>query len=168
MAGINFHPAPGNINKLPPDWLNIRGVGDLVDTMGFAVPNRDMVPAVSVSRTMGIGEILATQGFTVPDRSMNPVADFVTGNVKPLGTQGGVGGCGCGCSGGCGGSLNGIGVGDISTDFSAITADFTAGNYGAILSAPIMGIPYALPLLLGSVFVLPMLFGGSSGGRRRR
>ncbi len=161
MAGINFHPAPG-IAKLPPGFVGVRGMGALLTTAGFTVPDRDMQ---SADVRMGMAGILATQAFAVPNRDMNPVADYVSGNVKPLG-QGG--GCGCGCAGSCSkGSLNGVGVGDLAADFSAIQNDFSTGNYTAILSAPIMGIPYAIPLALAAAFVLPSLFGGS-GGRRRR
>lgn len=164
MAGINFHPAPGNINKLPPGWLAIRrgvtGIGDIVNTMGFTVPDRSMRQA-SVDYTSSLGEILATQGFSVPNRDMNPVADFVSGNVKPLGQSG------CGCAGKCGGNINGYGVGDISADFANIQNDFTAGNYMNILSAPIMGVPYGIPLALAAILILPGLMSGG-GGRRRR
>lgn len=164
MANINLHPAPGSHAKLPPGFLAVRGTGDIVATQGFTVPDRDMRADV----TMGIGDILATQGFSVPNRDMNPLADYVSGaRAMPGGSAGG-----CGCAGGCGGSkasLNGIrGVGDIAADFAAIQNDFTTANYGAILSAPIMGIPYAIPLALAAVFILPGLMGGSSGGRRRR
>jgi hypothetical protein len=166
MAGINFHPAPGNINKMMPGWYGVRGVGDILATEGFAVPDRDMVAPGGVTYTATIGDILATQGFTVPDRSMNPVADFVSGNVKPLGQASG--GCGGGCGCGSKGSLNGMGVGDIAADFAAIQNDFTTGNYMAILSAPIMGVPYGVPLALAALMILPGLLGGGGGGRRRR
>jgi hypothetical protein len=169
MAGLNFHPAPGNISKLPPGWFAVRrnsGMGDIVATAGFAVPDNSMSP--SVAYTMGVGDILATQGYTVPDRNMNPLADYVSGNrAMPGGKSGG----GCGCAGGCGGkaTLNGIGgVGDLAADFAAIQNDFTTANYSAILSAPIMGIPYAIPLALAAVLILPGLMGGGGGGRRRR
>ena len=169
MAGINFHPAPGNINKLPPGWLAIRrgvtGIGDMVATAGFDVPDRSM-RAASVDYTATLGDILGTQGYSVPNRDMNPVADYVSGNVKPLGQSG------CGCSGSCGGcggggKVNGYGVGDIAADFAAIQNDFTAGNYMNILSAPIMGIPYGIPLALAALLILPGLMSGG-GGRRRR
>ncbi len=169
MAGINFHPAPGNIAKLPPGFFAVRrngGTGDIVATRGFAVPDRDMQP--SVDYTMGIGDILATQGFTVPDRNMNPLADYVSGaRSMPGGTSKPAG---CGCGGSCGkATLNGIGgVGDLAADFAAIQNDFSAGNYMGIFSAPIMGIPYGIPLALAAVMILPGLLGGSSGGRRRR
>lgn len=163
MAGINMHPAPGNINKLPPGWFGVRGVADIVQTQGFAVPDRDMQPAVSYTAT--IGDILATQGFSVPDRSMNPVLDYTTGNVKPLGMKG------CGCAGSCGcagGKLNGASIGDISSDFSAFTGDLSAGNFMAALQAPIMGIP--IWMIVAGIVVLPMVLGGGgarSFGRRR-
>lgn len=160
MAGINFHPAPG-IHKLPPGFVGMRGMGDLIATGGFSVPDRDMQ---SADVRMGMGDILATQGYAVPDRDMNPVLDYVSGNVKPLGQGGGCGGCSCG---GSSGSINGMGVGDIAADFSAIQSDFSSGNYSAILSAPIMGIPYALPILAAALFILPGMMGGG-GGRRRR
>lgn len=158
MAGLNFHPAPG-MAKLPPGFVGMRGMGDILTTSGFAVPDRDMQ---SADVRMGMGDILATQGFVVPDRDMNPVADFISGNVKPLGQSGsGCGGCSC-----AKGSLNGMGVGDIAADFSAIQGDFTSGNYMGILSAPIAGIPYALPLAVAAIFLLSNMGGG--GGRRRR
>lgn len=165
MAAIMGHPAPGNINKLPPGWLAVRrgvtGVGDMVNTAGFSVPDRSM--RASVDYTQSLGEIMATQGFSVPNRDMNPVAAYVSGNVKPLGQSG------CGCSGGCSGSLNGLGgVGDIAADFAAIQNDFSGGNYMAILSAPIMGVPYAVPLALAAILILPGLMSGGGGGRRRR
>jgi len=167
MAGINYHPAPGNIAKLPPGFFAVRrnnGVSGILATNGFAVPDRDMV---SADLTMGIGDILATRGFTVPDRSMNPLAAYVSGARPMPGQSGGV--SGCGCAGGCGGaSLNGMGgIGDIAVDFAAIQNDFTTANYGAILSAPIMGIPYAIPLLAAAIFILPGMLGGSTGRRRR-
>lgn len=167
MAGISFHPAPGNIAKLPPGFFAVRrngGTGDIVATRGFAVPDRDMQPAVDY--TMGIGDILATQGYTVPDRNMNPLADYVSGARPMPGQASG----GCGCAGNCGGkaTLNGIGgVGDLAADFAAIQNDFTAGNYMGILSAPIMGIPYGIPLAVAALMILPGMFSGS-GGRRRR
>lgn len=161
MAGIYGHPAPGNIAKLPPGFLAVRGMGAIVGTTGFSVPDRDMI---SADRRLGIGDILATQGYSVPNRDMNPLADYVSGaRAMP----GGVAGCGCGGSCG-GGSLNGIsGMGDIAADFAAIQNDFSTGNYSAILSAPIMGIPYGIPLALAAVLILPGLFSGG-GGRRRR
>ncbi len=167
MAGITFHPAPGNIQKLPPGWLAVRrngGTGDIVGTQGFSVPDRDMRPSVDYTATLG--DILATQGYTVPDRNMNPLADYVSGARPMPGQASG----GCGCAGGCSGkaTLNGIGgVGDIAADFAAIQNDFTTANYMGILSAPIAGIPYAIPLALAAMFVLPGLLGGSSGRRRR-
>jgi len=160
MAGLNFHPAPG-MAKLPPGFVGVRGMGDILTTNGFAVPDRDMQ---SADVRMGMAGILATQGFAVPDRDMNPVADYVSGNVRPLGQGSGCGGCSCG---GSKGSLNGMGVGDIAADFTAIQGDFAAGNYMGILSAPIMGIPYALPLFAAALLILPGLMGGG-GGRRRR
>jgi hypothetical protein len=149
--------------KLPPGFVGVRGMGSIVNTSGFAVPDRDMV---SADMRLGIGDILATQGFSVPNRDMNPLADYVSG-ARPM-PGGSAGGCGCGCAGGCSkGSLNGVGVGDLAADFAAIQNDFSTGNYSAILSAPIMGIPYGIPLALAALFVLPSLFGGG-GGRRRR
>jgi hypothetical protein len=163
MANINLHPAPGSHAKLPPGFLAVRGTGDIVATNGFTVPDRDMRADV----TMGIGDILATQGFAVPNRDMNPLADYVSG-ARPM--PGGSASGGCGCAGGCSskGSLNGIhGVGDIAADFAAIQNDFTTANYMGILSAPIAGIPYAIPIALAALFILPGMFSGG-GGRRRR
>jgi hypothetical protein len=160
MAQLNLHPAPG-IHKLPPGFFAARhaGMGDILTTQGFSVPDRDM--QATMDYRMGIGEILATQGFSVPNRDMNPVAAYVSGNVRPLGT-------GVGCCGTCAqGSLNGMGMGDIAADFAAIQTDFSSGNYMGILSAPIMGIPYAIPLAIAAAMILPGLLGGS-GGRRRR
>ena len=169
MAGINFHPAPGNIAKLPPGFFAIRrnsGMGDIVSTAGYSVPDNSMSP--SVDYTMGVGDILATQGYTVPDRNMNPLADYVAGNrAMPGGTAKPAG---CGCGGNCGSkaTLNGIGgVGDLAADFAAIQNDFSTGNYTAVLSAPIMGVPYGLPIALAALMILPGLFSGG-GGRRRR
>ena len=164
MAGINLHPAPGAWAKLPPGFLAVRrGTGDIVATSGFAVPDRDMV---SADVTLGMGDILQTQGFAVPDRDMNPLAAYVSG-ARPMPGQTPSGGCGCAC-GSKSASLNGVqGVGDIAADFAAIQGDFTAGNYMGILSAPIMGIPYALPLGVGLLFLLSNM-GGGGGGRRRR
>lgn len=162
---LNVHPAPGAHAKLPPGWLAIRrgGTGDLVTTQGFTVPDRDMrAPTVDYMATLG--DLIATQGFTVPNRDMNPVADYVSGKrAMPGGST-----SGCGCAGGCGkSSLNGMGgVGDIAADFAAIQNDFTSADYGAILSAPIMGIPYAIPIALAALFILPGMMSG--GGRRRR
>lgn len=161
MAGIYRHPAPG-MAKLPPGFVGVRGMGSIVNTSGFSVPDRDMV---SADVRQGIGDILATQGYSVPNRDMNPLADYVSG-ARPM--PGSSSGGGCGCAGGCSaGSLNGIGVGDIAADFAAIQNDFSTGNYTAILSAPIMGIPYGIPLALAALFILPGLFSGG-GGRRRR
>lgn len=161
MAGIYGHPAPG-MAKLPPGFVGVRGMGGILATSGFAVPDRDMV---SADYRASIGDILQTQGFAVPNRDMNPLAQYVSGSRA---MPGGVAGCGCG--GGCSsGSLNGIGVGDIAADFAAIQNDFSTANYSAILSAPIMGIPYAIPLALAIVFVMPGLLGlGTSRQIRRR
>lgn len=169
MAGINFHPAPGNIAKLPPGFFAVRrnnGMGDIVATDGFSVPDNSM-SAPSVDYTATLGDILATQGFTVPDRNMNPLADYVSGARSMPGQASGGG---CGCAGSCGkATLNGIrGVGDIAADFAAIQNDFTTANYSAVWSAPIMGIPYAIPIAVAALFILPGMMGGSSGGRRRR
>jgi hypothetical protein len=165
MAGINFHPAPGAHAKMLPGWYGVRGVGDIVATDGFDVPDRSMrAPSVDYAATLG--DIMATQGFTVPNRDMNPVAAYVSGQrAMPGGSV-----SGCGCAGGCGkSSLNGMGdVGDIAADFAAIKNDFTTANYTAILSAPIMGVPYAIPLALAALFILPGMLGGMGGGRRRR
>lgn len=167
MAGINLHPAPGNIQKLPPGWLAVRrngGTGDIVGTQGFSVPDRDMQPSVDYTATLG--DILATQGYTVPDRNMNPLADYVSGARAMPGQASG----GCGCAGGCSdkASLNGVrGIGDIAADFAAIQNDFSTGNYMGILSAPIMGIPYGIPLAVAALMILPGMFSGG-GGRRRR
>ena len=157
---LDLHPAPG-IHKLPPGFVAVRhaSVGDILTTQGFSVPDRDMQP--SVDYRMGIGEILATQGFAVPNRDMNPVAAFVSGNVRPIGS-------GVGCCGTCAsGTLNGVGMGDIAADFAAIQTDFSSGNYMGILSAPIMGVPYAIPIAIAALMILPGLFKGG-GGRRRR
>jgi hypothetical protein len=156
---LNMHPAPG-IHKLPPGFIGVRqptpGVGDILATQGFSVPDRDMVSPVDYR--MGMGDILATQGWTVPNRDMNPVAAYVSGAVKP----------GVGCCGTCATpTLNGIGVGDFAADFAAIQGDLSGGNYMSILSAPIMGIPYAIPIALAAAFILPGLLSGG-GGRRRR
>lgn len=146
-----------------PGWVGVRGMGDILATDGYTVPDRVMRAPVSVDYQATLGDIMATQGFTVPDRVMNPVADYVSGNrAMP-------GGCaGCSCKGGAAGaSLNGLrGIGDLAADFAAIQSDFTAGNYTNILSAPIMGIPYAIPLAIAAVMILPGMFSG--GGRRRR
>jgi hypothetical protein len=160
---LNMHPAPG-IHKLPPGFIGMRhnagGVGTILETGGFSVPDRDMNPPMDYR--MGIGEILETQGFAVPNRDMNPVAAYVSGNVRPIGT-------GVGCCGTCatGASLNGVGVGAIADDFAAIQNDFSTANYMGILSAPIMGIPYAIPIAVAALMILPGLLGGS-GGRKRR
>jgi hypothetical protein len=163
MAGINFHPAPGPFAKLPPGFVAFRGMGDIVATDGFTVPDRSMR---SADVTMGIGEILATQGYAVPNRDMNPLADYVSGARPMPGGSAGCGGCGCG---GNKGSLNGLsGMGDLAADFGAIQNDLSAGNYMGILSAPIMGVPYGIPIALAAVLILPGLLSGGGGGRRRR
>lgn len=152
MAGnVPFHPAPGSANggQLPPGFL--------------AVQNTPAAHAAyGVTRSRGISEIIPG-AFTVPQ---NPVKDYVTGQKKPLGQ----GGCGCGCSGsgGCGGggSVNGIGVGDLTADWSAINYDITNGNYGAVLSDTVFGVPVWMGL---AAIAAVMLLGGSrSYGRGRR
>lgn len=147
MAGnIPFHPAPGTANggELPPGF--------------FAVQNTPAAHAAyGVTRSRGIAEIIPAT-WTIPE---NPVRAYVSGNWRPLG-QGDCGG-GCGGGGGCschGGSLNGIGVGDLATDWNAIQANITAGNWGAAAQGTVYGFP--LWGIAAAVVGLLML----SGGRR--
>lgn len=123
---LGYHPAPG-LSELLPGWYNLP-----------QNPIRDAGKAVTYTR--GIAEILPA-AYSIPQ---NPIKDYVTGNVKPLGTQGVGCGCGCGGSGACGGQLNGVrlsGMGDLTADWAKVQADWAAGQYGNILTDTVFGIP---------------------------
>src|SRR5882724_9614777 len=142
MAGINRHPAPG-LGELQPGW--------------FVVPQNPMHGPVSYIR--GVGDILATGGFTVPQNPVaeysaghvlpirvQPGADGTINN-KPVG----VSGLGCGCGGGCGGSCGGGGMSGIGDDFTKITTDLSNGNImDALVNDTLFGVPvWAYGVLLG-------------------
>lgn len=151
MANLNLHPAPG--------------LGDL--TSGFyVVPQNPIQMATDgISRVPSLGEFMAGS-FVVP---ANPFFAFSTGQVQPIGqgaagmpmnpkrikkappvSMSGMAGLGCGGSGGSGSSSSSCGcgcdtpsgMGDLTSDFAAIEADFSAGNYTNILSTDtIYGYP---------------------------
>jgi hypothetical protein len=133
---LDFHPAPG-LEGILPGW--------------FVVPQNPIQP---ITYTPGIGDIVAAT-FPIPQ---NPVADYTRGQVKMIGQ-----GVGCACDGGCSGKINGVGVGDVSSDWSAFT-----GNFGAALQDTIMGVPV---WAAAAGVALLMLAGGekhSYVGRTRR
>lgn len=152
MAGnLPFHPAPG--------------LGDLIP--GYFVVPRNPITAQArapITVSPGIGDIIRAS-FPVPQ---NPIISAVTGNVKPLGT----GDCGCGGKcGGCGGSgrgmINGqrVGMGDLSTDVSAVGSALSGGNFSAALQDTIGGIP--VWGLIAAAIAIPWFMNQRSGGRRR-
>lgn len=152
MAQLNYHPAPG--------------LGDLLPGF-FVVPQNPIQP---VTYTPRIGEIMPGS-FSVPQ---NPLKDYVTGNVRLIGTGNGVSGCGCG--GGCGscntnGKINGMsiaGINGISEDWDNIKSEFNQGDYMGLLQAPVFGIPL---WGIAAGLVALMLVGGeehSYYGRSRR
>ena len=123
MSMLNYHPAPG--------------LGDLLPGF-YVVPQNPIKDATTyVPR---IGEILPAS-YAVPQ---NPIKDYMSGRLNLIGREPGVAGkvngklSGCGCGGTCGGCG---GLGDISTDFSKISTDFTAGNFTQAIQDPIFGIP---------------------------
>lgn len=144
---LGHHPAPG--------------LGDLLP--GFYVVPQNPVQPVKYIR--GISEILPGS-FPVPQ---NPVKDYTRGRTKLIGQ--GVSGCGCGGScGGCGakGQLNGVGVGDFSTDWNSFTGNISAGNYTGALQSTIFGVPV---WAIGGALALVLFAGGekhSYYGRGRR
>lgn len=153
---IGYHPAPG-LGELQPGW--------------FVVPQNPVDGPVTYIR--GIGDILSTGGFTVPQ---NPVISRASGVIMPIGTVPGApaqingkpvsGGLGCGCGGSCG---CGGGMGDISSEWTQLQTDITAGNYmNALTTDTLFGIPTWGYLALLGVF---MFAGGSEhsyAGRGRK
>lgn len=149
MAMINQHPAPG--------------LGDLLPGF-YVVPQNPIKEAVTyVPR---IGEILPGS-FPVPQ---NPIKDYMSGRLNLIGREPGVQGTvngvsGCGCGGSCGGCG---GLGDISSDFSKIKSDASAGDFGQVLQDTIAGIPV---WAIGAGLALLFFAGGESHsyyGRSRR
>lgn len=142
---LNYHPAPG--------------LGDLLPGF-FVVPQNPIQP---VKYIRGIAEILPGS-FPVPQ---NPVKDFTRGQTKLIGQ--GVSGCGCGGScGGCNGQINGVGVGDLSTDWGSFQTAISSGDYMGALKSTFFGIPV---WAVGGALVLLMFAGGekhSYYGRGRR
>lgn len=151
MARLGYHPAPG-INGLLPGFYN--------------VPQNPIQP---VTYTRGISEILPGS-FPVPQ---NPVKDYTRGQTKLIGQNGGggVSGCGgsCGCGGGCSsGQINGVGIGDISSDWATFQSDISSGNYMEALQATFFGVPV---WAVAGALTLVMFAGGSKhsyAGRGRR
>lgn len=164
MAGINRHPAPG-LGELQPGW--------------FVVPQNPMQGPVSYIR--GIGDILSTDGFTVPQNPVAgynaghvlPIGvqpgQRGTINNKPVGV-GGLGGLGCGCGGGgaspcgCSGGLSGIG-----DDFTKLTTDLSNGNImDALVNDTLLGVPVWAYGVLAAVFLFAGGEGHSYASRGRR
>jgi len=156
MAGnIHSHPAPG-LGDLMPGW--------------FALPQNPMTDGVSY--TPGIGDILATGGYTVPQ---NPIRDYTKGQVSIIGQQNGPGpgmlngepvsmtagntGMGCGCGGACGGGggCGSHGMGQLTFnptgDLTAISTDFSNGNYMNVLTDSFLNLPVWGWLAIGAVFL---------------
>lgn len=161
MAGnLNYHPAPG-LSEILPGW--------------YSVPQNPITArAYGITYTPGIGEILnsPTIHFNEPD---NPLRNFVAGRVKALGQSGDCGcggGCGgCGGHGGCGGGkprgqINGMGVGDLSTDWQSFTSDLGSGSFLQAIQQPILGAP-VWGWALGAIGAF-LLFGPSGSSRYSR
>src|SRR5579863_8168943 len=98
---LAYHPAPG--------------LGDLLPGF-YVVPQNPLKQSAPVTYTPGIGDLVegSAVNFVVPQ---NPLKSYISGKVRPLGTGMGACGCGCGGSGGCGGQLNGVGMGDLTSDW---------------------------------------------------
>jgi hypothetical protein len=156
MANLPYHPAPGVVNggKLPP--------GFLVNPQGEAERN-----AYGVYRTRGIAELIPAM-YGEPE---NPVKRAV-GLRSGVNGISGVGDCGCGCGGGggCGGSrgsLNGIGVGDLTADWTKISGDLSSGNFTTAIQDTVYGFP-VWGILAGLAFLFMMDTGGGSQYVRTR
>src|SRR5882724_9559636 len=119
MARLGYHPAPG--------------MGDLLP--GFYVVPQNPVQPVKYVR--GISEILPGS-FPVPQ---NPVKDYTRGQTKLIGQ--GVSGCGGSCGGSCGygGQINGVGIGDLSSDWASFQSDISSGDYMGALQSTFFGVP---------------------------
>jgi hypothetical protein len=100
MANIYKHPAPG-VSGLQPGW--------------FALPQNSMDPR-EITVAPGIGDLLATNGFSVPQNPVTDYAKGLVRQLgkdpSRAGGINGVSGCGgsCGCGGGgsCGGGMAGL------------------------------------------------------------
>lgn len=152
MSMLNFHPAPG--------------LGDLLPGF-FVVPQNPITDTQGVTYVPRIGDILPAS-YAVPQ---NPIKDYMSGRLNLIGREPGVPGkvngklSGCGCGGTCGGCG---GLGDISSDFSKITTDLSAGNYSQAIQDPIFGIPL---WAIGAGLLALFFVGGekhSYAGRTRR
>src|SRR3972149_2183549 len=155
MAQINYHPAPG--------------LGDLLP--GFHTVPQNPFKGEPITYQPRIGEILPAS-YSVPQ---NPIKDYMGGRLHQIarepGAEGvlngkvvgvGCGDVGCGGIGNCGCASCG-GLGDISSDLSAVSDKFSAGDYMGAIQAPIFGIP--LWAIVAAIVAVPMLM-GKSGGRR--
>ena len=165
MAGIYTHPAPG-LGAMLPGWWD--------------VPQNPIVAAQQgVTRVPSIGEIMGGK-YTVPQ---NPIKDYVTNQVKPLGTSGnggvgglngcGGGGCGCGGACGCGGSGGGMGgLGDISTDVSTMFGSLTSGDFSgagtALMTLLQEPVSWAANLPLWGVAIAGWIAVSALSGHSRR
>ena len=143
---LPYHPAPG--------------LGDLLPGY-FVVPQNPITARdYGVTVNPGIGDILPA-AFSVPE---NPILNYTRGKVKPLGQSG------CGCGGSCGhcgeGTINGMGVGDLSTDWNNFQSTISQGNITGAAQATFFGVP--VWVLLAAAVALPMVMGGGGGGGRRR
>jgi len=158
MSNLNIHPAPG--------------FGDL--TAGFYVVPQNPIRRAQegISKVPALGDFMAAC-FAVPQ---NPVLDYAVGQVKPLG-QGagampglhnvnsgskGMGSMGCGCGGGCGG------MGTLSTDIAAFTADLTAGNFTQALTTDTIGGVPTWGWLAGLALFYMSFVGGGKHSRVSR
>jgi hypothetical protein len=129
-----------------------RGTGDFVAGK-FAVPQTPVgmgALADFVAGKFAVPQCPVGMGVLVPT---NVMYDFPENSVLASAEAAGLAGLGCGCGqkigeddcGGCGGqckSCSGMkGLGTLSTDWSTITTDFSAGNYTKIFSDTILSIP---------------------------
>jgi len=153
---IGRHPAIG-LGELLPGW--------------FAVPQNPMDGPVTYIR--GIGDILGTGGFTVPQNPVVSRASGVIqpigtapGQPAQLNNKPVTSGMGCGCSGK---SCECSGLGDISAEFTQLTTDLTSGNFVQALSTDTL---FGLPVWGYVVAVAALMFVGgekhSYAGRTKR
>lgn len=139
-----------------PENPVMRGVGDFV-------PGKFAVPQTPV----GMGYLVPTDVMYTFDQNSVLAAAEAAG-MAGLGCgcaqQPGVDDCG-GCGGRCGGCSGGMqGLGTLSTDFSAWTADIQAGNIENIFTDTIVGIP--VWGWVAGAYVLVSLIGDMNTGRK--
>lgn len=146
MANLRMHPRSQDqraLGELLPGW--------------FDVPQNPVTMAQDgITYKPGVGEIMQGR-YVVPQ---NPVLDFSRGQVKMLGTSGGNCDPGLGCA--CDGSINGMSLGDIQGDFTTIQDSIANGNWAAVLTDTIMGIPV---WTFAAAAVAWSMLGGKKGRR---